>query len=442
MRKIRTKTILIVLVLLVFMSSSIIAHGVSLQAAGDLGEPGFSLSYVETFGVTGEPYVFRNNHINHPMGLFVSDDALYVAEQNGSRVMKFDTDTNDFEMQFGENGQPWHHDHFLYRPSGVTVDANGHVWVVMSHAIKEFAPDGTILQSYPDDEQWEWGNANDRFDEPHQAIFNQAGDQLFVSDRYNNRIQVFELGVDNTLTHAQTITGDFDQPHGIAFDSSGDLFVANYAIHQIHRCVLDGGVWVCANFLGSEEGNELDKLSFPVGVYIDTTDTADQLFVADSGNRRILKCTIDPTDCVVFAENPGADENYELTFLTGISGDDDGNIYVSDKDNHRVQVFNASGTHVKTYGVTRKPYETDDVHMNKPIGIAIGADNSMYVTELRGHRLIKMDADGSQSWTVGEPGIYGDDDTHFGTFWAYMQGKPAVSADHKVYVADSPNNRI
>jgi len=442
----KNKTI-ITLILIIFAASSIFTYGISARSAGNFGMPGFSLSFVESYGVVGEPYVFTNDRINHPMGLFVdAGGALYVAEQNGFRVMKFDADGN-YEMSFGEVGQPWHHDHYLYRPQGVVVDDDGHVWVVIPNAIKEFDSDGNILQIFPDENPWEHGEGNDRLDGPFQLIFSNENTQLFVSEMYNHRVQIFNVDADNnTLTYANTINsddvveGDFDHPHGLAFDSAGRLYIMDKHNHRVLRCELIAPNWTCDTFFGTtgEEGNGPDKLRWAEGIYI---DGADNIFIADGGNRRVLKCDLFG-NCVVFVDGNLGDEIDRLTYLTGITGDTDGNIYVSDKDNHRVQVFDEDGTYVATYGIFREPYQVDGIRLNKPVGIAFAPDNSMYITELRGHRLIKLDADGNQVWAVGTPGIFGDDNQHFGNPWSHMQGNPAVGANQRIYVADSPNHRI
>ena len=44
----------------------------------------------------------------------------------------------------------------------------------------------------------------------------------------------------------------------------------------------------------------------------------------------------------------------------------------------------------------------------------MGPDGSLYVTEDFGERLVKLDANGVQQWTIGTAGVYGADNAHFG----------------------------
>ena len=64
------------------------------------------------------------------------------------------------------------------------------------------------------------------------------------------------------------------------------------------------------------------------------------------------------------------------------------------------------------------PYVTDGLHYNAPWGVAVAPDGSIYIAESSGYRLIKLNRNGVLQWTVGQPGVNGDDNAHFGSFWA------------------------
>lgn len=415
-----------------------------------LGEPGFSFKYESTIGIYGEPYPFLGDHINQPEGLFVDPDgSLYVAERVGSQVIKYGGD-GSYEMSFGVYGNPWQHDNYLYQPSSVSVADNGHVFVVYLQAIKEYGLAGNFIRSFPEDDPWQSGNDNGHFDYPYDLVFSNDGTRLFVSDVNNKRVQVFSFDVDGKLVYEETIDalsanmpeGGFNEIRGLDFDSSGRLYITDYIDARIHRCTFNPATpqWECENFFGvpGVPGDDLEHLNYPYDVYVDSNDN---IFIADSNNFRILKCT-DTGSCAFFAGGEWGEGNDQLTFITSITGDASGNIYVSDKDNFRVQVFDSDGNYSKTYGTTGVPYVTDNDHINTAQGVAVDTDGSMLVTERDGYRLIKLDALGNQLWTVGEAGVWGDDNEHFGAYWGGMEGSPAVDVNHKVYVADSPNNKI
>jgi hypothetical protein len=78
-----------------------------------LGQPGLSFRYVKTFGVTGEPYPADTAHLNRPYGITVDGaDNLYVAENNGDRVLKYDSSGAN-TLALGYAGISFQHADFL-----------------------------------------------------------------------------------------------------------------------------------------------------------------------------------------------------------------------------------------------------------------------------------------------------------------------------------------
>ncbi|PKO13449.1 MAG: hypothetical protein CVU39_18765 [Chloroflexi bacterium HGW-Chloroflexi-10] len=453
--------IIIVTVLLVVITGSAAAQNLLVDTPVSLGDPGFSLAYTGSVGVVDQPYVFSNDHLNSPEGLFAdSDKALYIAEREGARIIKFNA-AGDYEMSFGVVGRPYHHDIFLNQPSNVIVDASDNVWVVYRSAIKKYTGDGNFLQTYPEDAPWEEGSADNRFSDPYELAFSNDAKQVFVSDSNNHRVQIFAFNEDGVpgnedddkmyytgtidASHANIPGNGLESPKGLAVDSSGNLYIADFLNQRILSCAYNGGTseWDCSVFFGETdvEGTDLTHLRYAPDIFIDASD---QVFIADGGNSRVLKCTTAGNDCALFAgvtDEPGVD-NGHFSFISAVTTDVDGNVYVSDNTNKRVQMFNSSGVYQKTYGELNVPYLVDDERLNQPRGVAADTDGSYYVVEYKGLRLIKYDAHGNQLWTVGEAGVFGADNTHFGAFFGGLEGNPAVDANHKVYVADTANNRI
>lgn len=422
------------------------------NAAIPLGQPGLSFRYVQTFGVTEEPYPVDTSHLNGAAGLLMdASNRLYVAEGNGHRVLRFNAlGANDLVL--GHAGLPWHHDDYLSWPRDVAVDASGNIWVVFSPAVKKFAPSGNPLLTIPRTDPWQSGNDNYHFDDPRGIAFDSLG-RLFVSDTGNHRIQVYDVSGSSPV-HVLTIgvtsqprsdnTG-FNGPHHIAFDGSGQLYVVDAGNYRVQRCTRNPGppeTWTCTTFFGvtGQEGSDLSHLSRDArGIAIRGND----VFITDSANYRVLKCNLSG-NCSHFAGTTGERgwDNAHFWWPEDVAVDSSGNVYVSDWDNHRVQVFNSGGTYSRTIGVTRVPYVTDNVHLNNPWGIAVAPDGSMYVTERRGYRVVKLNAAGVQQWAVGQAGVYGSDNNHFGDWWAGPEGKPAVDAAGRIYVPDMGNHRI
>ncbi|CAF4629799.1 unnamed protein product, partial [Rotaria socialis] len=82
----------------------------------------------------------------------------------------------------------------------------------------------------------------------------------------------------------------------------------------------------------------LTQLKYPNGIFVDTLGT---LYVADFGNHRVMRWTQGDKKqgtVVVGGNDEGAGAN-QFNYLVGLSFDRHGNLYVVDRDNHRVHRF-------------------------------------------------------------------------------------------------------
>ena len=80
------------------------------------------------------------------MGFTPGDDGLYVAEMRGKRITLFDYDIATGSLT---NGRPYlDPSNTEGSPDGITVDAEGYVWVVLSRdwAVARFDPSGSLVQ--------------------------------------------------------------------------------------------------------------------------------------------------------------------------------------------------------------------------------------------------------------------------------------------------------
>ena len=213
---------------------------------------------------------------------------------------------------------------------------------------------------------------------------------LYVADAYNQRVQIFDVSDPTAPSHIATL----------------------------------GTVGV--------SGTNSSYFNQPEGVGVD----ASYIYVADSNNNRIQVFNRTTRAYVATFGSVGTGSN-QFNHPSDISVDTAGNIYVADNYNDRVQKFNSSRVYQANLGTTGVPYLTDNYHYSQPMGVAIGADGSIYIVEYFGHRLVKLNAAGTPQWTVGYPGQSGNDNGHFS--WP---ADVAVDGSGSVYVADSGNNRV
>ena len=139
----------------------------------------------------------------------------------------------------------------------------------------------------------------------------------------------------------------------------------------------------------------------------------------------------------------------QLNGPRGMATDASGNIYVADAANHRVAVFDPSGSLVRTVG-TRGAGEGQ---LNEPSGVAVDADGNIYVADTWNARIAKFGPDGTWLTSWGS----GTDDFGDGRRATDTQGEAEANAANplgfygprnvlvggdRVYIADTGNKRI
>ncbi|MCB0199485.1 MAG: SMP-30/gluconolactonase/LRE family protein [Caldilineae bacterium] len=405
----------------------------------DLGQPKAVYGYTRSIGASGMPYLTDGQHLRNPNGIFIDGNgSLYVVEETGYRLLKYNASGVN-TLTLGQAGQPWHHDQFLATPKRPTVDAAGNIWVTMDNAVKAFDASGTLLLRFPDGDPWNPGSDNAHFSQPRGIAFDSSG-KLYVADRYNHRIQVFTVA-SNTLTYLETIgvTGvpgsdnaHFNSPADIFVDSNDRLYISDVENFRVQRCTFAGS-WTCTTFHGTgTSGSGVNQLSWAYGLGVDST--GNNIYIADSANGRVKKCNTSGI-CSTFATG--------FQWPADVAVDSSGAVYISDFWNFTVRKYNSSGSFLGVFaGVAGVPYVTDSQHLNGPQGMAMALDGGYYVAETKGYRLLKYNRNGVQQWAVGQAGVAGSDNAHFGTIWAGPEGSLAVDAAGRVYVPDTGNNRI
>ncbi len=170
-------------------------------------------SFVGSYGtgLVGRPHGFA---VDHEGNMWVTDAGL-VPGQMGSVVIKL-SPTGEHLLTLGTPGVAGRGRDTLDRPSGVGVAPSGEIYVADGEAsndrIVKFASDGRYLM--------EWGTSGSgpgQFDNPHDLVIDAQG-QVFVADRGNSRIQVF----DANGRFLRQLTG-FGRPSGIFLNRAANV---------------------------------------------------------------------------------------------------------------------------------------------------------------------------------------------------------------------------
>ena len=407
------------------------------------GQPGLSFRYLRTFGETEVAYITDTLHLNFPYGIGSDGNSIWVGEQWGNRLLKYDNAGN-FQIQFGCARFPDAcGDTYFSEIVDVAADSEGNIWVVDSaqNQVIQLDPSGHKLLELG--ERWVDGDDNSHFVDPMSMAFDASGN-IYVSDgapfwnqeRGNHRVQIFQGDGTYLATIGQTgVCGSGNNqlcgPRHIAIYGN-ELYVADAGNDRVQ-------IFDITNPVTPTHVATISGLNNPSGVVAD----ANYIYVADTWNDRVPVFDRTTRNLVATIGTGWGTNNDQFKNPTDVAVDATGNLYVADWVNTRVQQFAQSGgtwNYVRTYGVTGVPYVTDGYHYNNPSGVAIASDGSIYLTEDNGHRLVKLSSNGTPIWTVGAAGVKGD--------WDHSNDRldnpddVALDASGRVYVADRWHGRV
>ena len=178
-------------------------------------------------------------------------------------------------------------------------------------------------------------------------------------------------------------------------------------------------------------GSGPNQLRAPKGL---TLDSDGNIYVADSQNHRIQVIGANGQFMRQWGSEGGQPGQFKEPWAVAIGLQ--GNVYALDTWNHRIQVFDQEGNFERMWGVfgeVKEPMGSGNT-LYGPRDMVIDAEGYLYVTDTGNKRVVKYDADGHM---VGAVGGAGDAD-------GQMQEPVglALSKDGLLYVADTWNQRI
>ena len=439
-----------------------------------------------------------NDQFNDPDGIaFDALGRMYISDSNNHRVQIYTIDINGNPVWVKTLGQTevsgQDNDHFKY-PQRIAIgnnqlfvaDAENHriqVFDVSSSDPANIAYVATIGVSGVA------GNDNDHLDYPLGVAVNS--DYILVSEGNNNRVQVFQISNRQYITTMATFgtqPGGIWNPHDVAFDSSGNIYIADSYNHLVQFFVKgSGATWTYSRKIGTtnipyvtdshhfykprvaidpnnnilvleEDGQRLLKLTpngtlvFQIGTagieydpnrgtadnshflypHAVATDKIGNVYVAD--HCRVQKYSPTGNYMSTLGGTCGTGV-YQFNWATGVAVDNNGNIYVADWPNHRVMIYNSSNTYIGQIGATGDCSTANDRLCN-PIGVAVDTLGNIFVADGSNLRVLKFNSSWQWQMTIGT-GVAGDQFDQFS--WPE---DVAVDGQGKIFISDWSNNRV
>jgi sugar lactone lactonase YvrE len=181
---------------------------------------------------------------------------------------------------------------------------------------------------------------------------------------------------------------------GLAIDDSDRLFAADSGLH--HVSVFDSN--------RKYEGSIAEGMYDPGNLAIDNENRL--LYVTDAEQDLVLVYDADPPYKLLRKiGKPGmkhtSTEAGEFAKPTGVAVDDDGNVFVADTWNDRIQVFDADGNFIRTFGKAGD----GPGYFARPKGLAIDADGHLWVADAVQDRLQVLSPEGKLLIYLGGHGM-------------------------------------
>src|SRR5271165_270144 len=480
--------------------------GVAIDASGNIWVVDYGNNRVEEFNSSGT-FLSKfgssgsgNGQFSNPIGIALdSSGNVWVADQSNNRVEKFNS-SGVYQMAIGDgyngvsgaigshgsgNGQ-------FYLPTGIAIDASGNVWVLdeNNERVEEFNSSGTYVSKFGSS-----GSGNGQFWDPYLLVTDASGN-FWVTDFGEQRVEefnssgVFQMGIGDgyqgvggSIGSHGSGNGQFYDPTGIAIDTSGNVWVADYLNDRVQEfnssgtyvsqfgsagvgngqfngpygiamtppfpCVLSG-IQGGGTLQGASPGNTKTEYSASSGSCTANTLTCTNgtlscstgnmsgcqyssctqyIYLADGGNYRVQEFNSSGTYVSQFGSS-GSGNGQFGSIIRGVAVDASGNVWVAEYGNNRMQEFNSSGTYLSKFGSPG----SGNGQFNAPADVAIDASGNLWVAESLNYRVQEFNNSGTY---LSQFGSHGSGNGQFN-----QPRGIAIDASGNLWVTDQGNDTV
>jgi sugar lactone lactonase YvrE len=291
----------------------------------------------------------------------------------------------------------------------------------------------------------------------HEEVFNMLKKHFFLLAILTSFLGSFFLECEVAAKILSATKTEVSLVDGIAVDKRGNVYIAMRDNNIISRIDLKGNMTIYAGSGSSgfsgDGGKAIEaRLNVPAGLAFDKSGN---LYIADRNNHRIRKVdtrgtisTIAGTGTAGFSGDKGPATKAQLNHPSGIAFDKKGNLYFSDRSNERIRTIDSNGN-IRTYaGNGQEGFKGDSgpalqATLDKPFGIAFDRKGNLYIADRGNNRVRKVNTQGIITTVAGDGGYFmmGDNGP---AYRASIAGPTGVVVDDQgtLYIADRENNRI
>ncbi|MCC6590418.1 MAG: hypothetical protein IT168_27245 [Bryobacterales bacterium] len=247
-----------------------------------------------------------------------------------------------------------------------------------------------------------------QFFEPHGVVINHE-EQIFIADTHNNRVRRIDLksGIISTVAGngQKSYSGDngpatqaaFNGIFAIDLSPKGDrLYIADLTNRRVRLVNLKSGVVTTVAGNG-EKGVPTDGAMAAQSPLVDpravTADSKGNVYVLERGGNALR--VVDAKGRIRTLIKPG-DIQPDMKGPKHLSMDRNGDVIIADAENHLVRRYSVKTRKTTTIAGTGKPGNHIDptdplkTELNRPHGVFVHPDGTLYITDSYNHRILKV----------------------------------------------------
>ena len=381
---------------------------------------------------------------------FQNPQAVQVADLNGDLTEEVYVSDNNQMYQCLDNGTGgWNCMSFGsdFQPRGMGLNSkdNSHLYVVKNDnngpavMVCDFGRNCNPYITNPQNSQVLFDPVDIAFDTNGNALITDRGDSTVKKFTSPTAYTVF-AGTQYIpyVTPSTPSPYYYNYPAGVAVGSDYSVYIVEQQGQRLTK-LADDGTFLWNYGTAGVPGNDSQHLNWAQGN--PAVDSLGRVYVPDRNNGRVS--VLDQNGNLLGYIGNQNDPHYQFNSPVGVSIGPNGDIYVVDQDAQNVQVYTPDRYYQSAIGV-KNEWGTDDSHFNRPTGITVKDDLTVFVSDANNFRIQKCTrpTPASTNWTcntfVGVPGNpYWDND--------HLNYPSSVAWDAhaaRLYVVDQNQNRI
>jgi DNA-binding beta-propeller fold protein YncE len=272
----------------------------------------------------------------HDLDFSPDEKILYAVDRDGNRIQAFDKN-GTFLFAWGKlgngNGQ-------FHVPYGIDVDIKGNVWVAdrANDRMQKFDSQGKFILKFGNKDA-EPSNEPGKFDNPRDVAVDKDLRYVYVADSKNNRIQKFDLNGSFIEERGKlgNKRGEFNLPTTIVIDSKGNFIVNERGNERIQKFDSNWNPVLMWGSKGSGNSEFCHIEHIAVDKYDNVYVTDPQSDPGCSQQPRVLK--FDAQGNFITKWGSYGEGDGEFVDPEHLAIDSEGRVYVSDRKNDNIQVF-------------------------------------------------------------------------------------------------------